>query len=185
MDSAELLAARARARRAYEWGRLRRAALGVAPVLPLVAVAAWLSARPGTAWSFGLSAFALGTALLWVGREPQRAVLPGLAAGTVPLVLALCANRVHMCGPDGCSTLCMPACIAGGVAAGAGLSLLGLRRRAGWAWWVGASTLTLLVGAMGCSCVGYSGVFGLFGGYAVGMVPLLFKRAVTPPGPAA
>ena len=185
MDSAELARVRERARRAYEWGRLRRAALGVAPVIPLVAVAAYLSARPGTAWSFGLSAFALGTALLWVGREPQRAVLPGLVAGAVPLVLSLCANRVHLCGPDGCSTLCMPACIAGGVAAGAGIALFGLRRRAGWTWWAAASTLTLLMGAMGCSCVGYSGVFGLFGGFAAGVLPLLLKRAVTPPGPAA
>jgi hypothetical protein len=185
MDSAELQQVRARARRAYEWGRVRRAAGGVAPVLPLVALAAYLSARPGPAWTFGLGAFLLGAALLWVGREPQRAVLPGLAAGAVPLVLALCANQVHLCGPDGCSTLCMPACIAGGLAAGAGISVLGLRRRAGWAWWLGASTLSLLVGAMGCSCVGYSGVVGLFGGYAVGVVPLLLKRAVTPRGPAA
>ncbi|MEN9800693.1 MAG: hypothetical protein RL653_4390 [Pseudomonadota bacterium] len=185
MDSADPSLARARARRAYEWGRLRRAALGALPLLPLVAFSAFLSSRPLPTWCFGLLAFGLGTALLWVGREPQRAVLPGLAAGAVPLVLALCANQVHLCGPDGCSTLCMPACIAGGLAAGAGIAVLGFRRRAGVAWWGGATALTLLTGAMGCSCVGYSGLVGLLCGFAVGVVPLAVKRAVTPAGPAA
>jgi hypothetical protein len=185
MDSADLSLMRARARRAYERGRFRRAALGVLPLLPLVAFSAFFSSRPLPTWGFGLLAFCLGTALLWVGREPQRAVLPGLAAGAVPLVLALCANRVHLCGPDGCSTLCMPACIAGGLAAGAGIAVLGFRRRAGVAWWGGATALTLLTGAMGCSCVGYSGLVGLLCGFAVGVVPLAVRRAVTPPGPAA
>lgn len=185
MDSADRVFARASARRAYEWGRFRRAALGVLPLLPLVALSAYLSSRPLPTWGFGLLAFGLGTGLLWVGREPRRAVLPGVVAGVVPLVLALCANRVHLCGPDGCSTLCMPACIAGGLAAGVGIAVLGFRRRAGPAWWSGATALTLLTGAMGCSCVGFSGVVGLLCGFAVGVVPLALKRAVTPRGPTA
>ena len=43
----------------------------------------------------------IGAAMLWYGRDPQKAVLPGIVAGLVPLVFALCANHMHACGADG------------------------------------------------------------------------------------
>jgi hypothetical protein len=49
-------------------------------------------------------------------------------------------------------------------------------RRAGPGFWLSASSLALLTGAMGCTCVGYSGVAGLALGFAVGSAPGFFRR---------
>src|SRR5690606_10480639 len=164
-----------RARRSYELGRVRRALLGVAPLLFIVPLAACATAHPRSALLFGAATFALGGVLLWYGREAQKAVLPGVAAGLVPLVLSLCANRMHYCGADGCTTLCVPACTLGGVVAGLAVARIGHARRAGPWYWLSASSLALVTGAMGCSCVGYAGVIGLAAGFALGIAPALVR----------
>ncbi|HXK20876.1 MAG TPA: hypothetical protein VNG33_23860, partial [Polyangiaceae bacterium] len=82
----------------------------------------------------------------------------------------------HLCMGERCMTVCVPACMVGGLGAGIGVSLLGLRWKQGPVFWVGATVLTLLTGAMGCSCVGYSGVAGLAVGYGLGLVPVLVRR---------
>jgi hypothetical protein len=96
MESTERLEERAKIR--YELARLRRAVLGFAPVFVIVAVAALFAKRPSSTLAFGVAVFTVGAVLLWYGRDLRRAVLPGLAAGIVPLVLVLCANHVsHVC----------------------------------------------------------------------------------------
>lgn len=176
MDSTDLAHQQQRARMAYELGRARRALLGVAPVLVIVSLAMCFAQRPTSTLWFGITTIALGAVMLWYGRDPQRAVLPGIAAGLVPLVLALCANQVHHCGPDGCSSLCLPACAVGGVVAGLAVASVGNQRRAGLWFWLPASGLALVTGAMGCSCIGYSGVVGLAVGFTVGVVPGLLSK---------
>ncbi len=131
MDSTDLTQLQRRVRWAYELGRLRRALLGVAPVLVIVAVAACVAHRPISTLWFGLATVFVGAAMLWYGRDPQKAVLPGIAAGLVPLVFALCANHMHACGADGCSSLCVPACVLGGVVAGLAVASVGNQRKAG------------------------------------------------------
>lgn len=175
MDSIELTRLERRARLGYELARARRALVGVLPVLAIVGIAALLTHRPSSTVAFGLVTAAAGAFMLWYGRDPQRAVLPGVAAGLIPLVAALCANHFHHCGPDGCTSWCVPACTAGGVVAGIAVAWVGVTRRAGVRFWVSASGLALLTGAMGCACVGYSGVGGLALGYGVGVVPLLLR----------
>ena len=182
MDSIDLAKLERQARRKYEWARARRALLGFAPALLVVAVAALANKHPTSAVAFGSVMFVVGASLLWYGREIRRAVLPGLAMGLLPLALALCANHMgHMCMDDRCMTMCVPACTLGGLGAGIGVSLIGLRWKQGPAFWLGASVLTLLTGAMGCSCVGYSGVAGLAVGYGVGLIPVLVRRLTRRP----
>lgn len=176
MGSIEIAQLQKRARRGYEFARLRRAALGMIPAVVIVALATCFTHRPVSAVVFGSVAVVLGVFMLWFGREPQKAVLPGIAAGIVPLVLALCANYVHSCGMHGCSSWCVPACALGGVVAGLTVASFGNQHRAGPVFWLSASGLALLVGAMGCSCVGYSGVLGLGLGFAAGTVPGLLRR---------
>jgi len=176
MDSTDLSGIMRRARRGYELARLERALLGVLPLVIIVPIAAFLNARPLSTWTFGALTFCLGAAMLWYGRDAQRAVLPGVAAGLVPLTLALCANRMHYCGPDGCTSLCIPACAVGGVAAGLVVARFGQLRRAGPWYWLSASALCLLTGAMGCSCIGSAGIVGLGLGFAAGLVPGLWAR---------
>jgi hypothetical protein len=65
--------------------------------------------------------------------------------------------------------------VAGGLIAGLVLAALGKRRQHGMAFWLSASGITLLTGAMGCACVGYAGLIGLSAGYAIGFVPALLK----------
>jgi hypothetical protein len=97
-------------------------------------------------------------------------VLPGLAAGIVPLALALCANHIgHACMGDECMTVCIPACATGGVVAGLAVAAIGIRRRSGAAFWLATSAVALLTGAMGCGCVGYTGVIGLVLGFGAGL----------------
>lgn len=177
MDSTDLAHVARRVRVAYELGRLRRGLLGMAPVILIVAVAACVTHRPVPTIWLGVVTIVVGATMLWYGREPQRAVLPGIAAGLVPLVLAICANHVHACGTDGCSSLCVPACALGGVVAGLAVASVGNQRRAGGRFWLSASALALLTGAMGCACVGYSGIVGLGIGFAAGTVPGLLHKA--------
>jgi hypothetical protein len=181
MASIDLGRLEQRARRRYEWARLRRAALGFAPAVAIIAGAALLGGRPRSALSFGCTLFVAGAFLLWYGRDVRRAVLPGLAFGLVPLALALCATRVgHVCNGEHCMSVCVPACSLGGVLAGLAIAAIGHRGKHRWPFWAGASSIALLTGAMGCSCVGYSGVIGLSLGFAIGLVPGLVRQLLAP-----
>jgi hypothetical protein len=174
MDSIDV--SRARARRAYEIGRIRLAVLGALPIALAVVAATSVATRPDSTLVFGL--IAVGMTMLWYGRDLQRAVLPGFLAGLVPLVLALCANRLHACGPDGCTSYCVPACALGGIAAGLSVASIGHELRASARFWLSASALALLTGSMGCACIGFSGVIGLSVGYAAGVVPDLLRMSL-------
>lgn len=177
MESADLETFKRRARRAYEWSRVRRALWGFAPVMLIIAAATLLTKRPGSALAFGVTLFAFGVSALWYGKGAQRAVLPGLALGLVPLALALCASQMnHMCMGAACMAICVPACTAGGLIAGLGMAIIGHRQRQGARYWLAASAIALLTGAMGCSCVGYGGVAGLALGFGVGLGVLSLPR---------
>lgn len=184
MDSIDLTRIERRARRRYEWARARRAVLGFAPSLLVVIIAVLASKHPNAALGFGGAMFVLGVALLWYGHDVRRAVLPGLAMGLLPLALGLCANHMaHVCNGDHCMTLCVPACTVGGLGAGIGVSLIGVRWKQGWPFWIGATALTLLTGSMGCSCAGFTGVAGLAVGYGVGLLAGLIGRRRDGGGP--
>ena len=94
------------------------------------------------------------------------------------MTFALMANRGHACAGGHCSTWCLPACIAGGVVAGFAVSWFAKQRGLDWRFFVGASAVSLLTGAMGCACIGYSGVFGLTAGFLAGVVPMTVSQLV-------
>ena len=176
MDSTELTEVERRTRARYEWARAKRALLGFAPLLLVVAMATAIARHPSATGAFGVAAFVAGAAMLWYGRDPKRAVLPGVLAGFVPLVLVLCTSHMHGCTGDDCMMMCVPACSVGGLVAGLAVASVGNQRRAGAVFWLSASALALLTGAMGCACVGYSGVVGLAIGFSAGVVPGLLRR---------
>ncbi|QDE92731.1 hypothetical protein BHS06_29210 [Myxococcus xanthus] len=177
MGSTDIQLLQRRVRRTYELARLRRALLGVLPIVVVTALAALLASRPAPPLTFGLATVLTGAMMLWHGRDAQKAFLPGVIAGLVPLALALGTGALHTCGTANCSYLCIPACVLGGVVAGMAVSGVSLQRRAGPWFWVSASGLALLTGAMGCACMGASGVVGLGMGFGAGIVPGLLRRA--------
>ncbi len=181
MDSIDLDVLEQKARVRYELVRAGRSLLGFAPALLLVVLAAALGRRPGSALFFGSLLFLSGAFLLWRGRTLHRAVLPGLLAGMIPLACALVANQGHACAGGHCSTWCLPACITGGVVAGLVVSWLATRRGLDWRFWAGASAISMLTGAMGCSCIGYSGVVGLGAGFLAGALPWIVRQAISRP----
>lgn len=172
MDSIELQRAERRARRGYEFSRVRAALLGAAPLVLVALLAAVVGKQPRWSLLFGSVAFTWAALLLWYGRDVRRAVLPGIAAGLIPLTFALCAGLVgHGCVGDHCVRLCMPACSVGGAAAGLIVAAIGHRGRHGLVYWLSVSGIAMLTGAVGCSCVGYAGLVSLGLGYAGGFVP--------------
>lgn len=169
-----------RAMRAYEAGRQLYATKRTLPFALVIAGALSFGARVHTSIVFGLLALAVMWLFSWRGQTVGRAVVPGALAGIVPLGLALGAQAYgHVCTGSGCMSLCMPACTLGGVIAG-GLIAWGARASTARATFLAsASGLALLVGSLGCSCVGYGGVVGLGAGLLATVVPsaLVLRRA--------
>ncbi|MER2559893.1 MAG: hypothetical protein ABTQ32_04190, partial [Myxococcaceae bacterium] len=131
MDSIDLSQLARAARNRYERARLGLSLAGAAPVLLVVAAAAFFAKRPLSAALFGGALFVTGVVLLWRGRDLRRALWPGVLSGVIPLVFALVANHGHGCSGGHCSSWCVPACTAGGVTAGIVVSFIATRLRLG------------------------------------------------------
>ena len=165
---------RARARRVYETARFRGAVLGAWPV----PVAALLGLRLGCSHAHVLPLatpllFA-SIALLWIGRDYGRGVLPGMLAGLAPLVLP----GLTMSCTDGCSPeamlWCRASCVTGGLLAGA---IVGWRAaqfgHGSVRFAMVAAGVAMTTGAIGCLMGGAVGVAGMVLGFALGAVPAL------------
>lgn len=167
------------ARVRYEWARFRRAVFGFLPALGLIALACATSLRPWWSLALGLLLFVFGVFVLWHGREFRRAVLPGIAAGVVPLMLVSVARHVgHTCDGLTCTTVCLAACVLGGVLAGLWVGTRKLAREAGLGFWVVASSVAVLLGATACVRLGVAGIAGLGLGYGLGLAPGLLHRVL-------
>lgn len=157
MESAERMA---RARRAYEIGRLRLAARASAVALPFVAVAAAASGRLALCLALGAALVAGAGALAWRGQAWGAAVRPGLVAGAVPfvLLLAIKCGSPFSCALGGCLARCLPFCAAGGLAAGLLLAARASRRGDGvGAFLVAGGAVAAVTGLLGCFVGGLAG----------------------------
>jgi hypothetical protein len=169
-----------RAKRAYERSRAKSALVVALPLGILALCTMFCGTRDVVACGVGL-ALLIGTWYFgWQGRTFGRAVLPGVVAGVIPFGLALAARAVgHVCTPEGCVSLCVPACTVGGAIAGLLVARAGrtLQGSAHAMFMASGGALALLVGSLGCSCVGYGGLAGLLGGLIVGGLPSVFAFA--------
>jgi hypothetical protein len=178
-------ALQSRARRAYEWARLRRATAAL-PLLLLAAVSAAFGARPGLSMTVGAGLVTWGMFSLWLGHGMDRALLPGVAAGLAPLLLVTCATRVdHVCLGAACRSVCLAASLLGGGAAGLFVGRWVAHKGASLAMAGGAAGSALLTGSLACSCIGLHGLAALTATF-LAMAPLawaLGARSSTPKGP--
>lgn len=173
--------AQQRVRRAWEKQQARLASVGTLPVLGICILMVLISGRTLHIITIGAGLVTAVWLALYVGREFKRGVLPGLAAGIFPLLMATGAEMVwHSCSADGCVSWCIPACIAGGVTGGALLSWSARRRQWPLSQLLVGGWISILCGALGCSCVGYSGIAGMLAGLAIPTAPVLIHYALRP-----
>ena len=157
----------ARCTAAYESARRKRATMLSVPVMVVAALGAVVAPKHLLGAMVGVVFIAAAWLCFVIGRVAERALFPGVVAGLIPLVAAQ-ATRVigHGCTGSACISLCLPACTVGGVAAGLVLAWAGRRQSSPLFFAIGGF-FSILVGAFGCSCVGYSGVIGLIAGVAL------------------
>ncbi len=174
MESHELAA---RARRAYEGGRVRLALRGIVPVIPIVGLAVALGDPSTTGWLAAALVVAC-LACLVIGRGLQRAVRPGWTAGLVPMLVALATIQRFGCASRSCAEVCMPLCATAGVLVGI---WLGVTMRAHERPGIAATALGIaaLTAAMGCTSIGLGTFLGSALGLCVGLVPVWVFRQAT------
>jgi hypothetical protein len=171
----------ARARRAYEMGRLRTALPAVAFAVPMVALSLALCDRPAATAGCGLALVAVLITAAWRGRPYARGARAGLVAGLGPLLLPM-ATCFHLCAGGVC-LLAPTACVLAGLAGGAAIGVHARHRvptgpDAG-GYLVAALAVGALVGSLGCVIAGLGGVVGMVVGLALGTAPVLWWPART------
>jgi hypothetical protein len=169
----------ARARRAYELGRLRMAVSVSALVVPMAGLSlVCCNNTPATLAGAGLLAM-LVAALVWRGEGFARGVKPGLLAGLPPLVMPVIIKLgVHPCF-DGVCQLAQTACIAGGIAGGIMLVAFDYQRRESRRTTVVCALLIAgVAGSLGCMIGGIAGLVGMTIGMIAGAAPVLVRQRV-------
>ena len=163
---------RSRAKRAYEWGRLRRALGGSIPTLLVGGMVAALVREVSWPLVLGLLLYAASVLLLWFGRSPGKSVLPGVVYGLLPLTGGVIAKlHGHVCLGMSCYSTCLMYCVGGGVLAGLFVARLASKSDSPLAVFLSAAATALLTGAIGSSCVGVHGIIGMAAGIGLGAVP--------------
>lgn len=167
------------ARRAYELGRLRRAAAWSIPTLLIGGMVAVMVREVSIPLVLAAVLYLASMFLLWWGRAPGRGVLPGIAYGLLPLGAGVIGKlHGHVCMGFACYGVCLPLCVGGGVLAGLFIARVAARSENPLAVFLSAAATALFTGAIGSSCVGVHGVIGMGLGLGLGFGPLMaFRRA--------
>jgi hypothetical protein len=169
-----------RARRAYEWGRLRYALTRAWPALPLTALSSWLCHEPWLSTIIGTGLFALAAGLIWYGQIAGRAASAGLRTGTVAFVIPVLAFESYFA--PYCSTLSGMLIINGatGVVVGVLLSIESARLPAQRDLFLAlASAVAVLCGLLGCVLFGPPGLAGMAAGIFLTTAPVaVYRRAI-------
>jgi hypothetical protein len=171
------------ARRAYERSRIGVSLRAGAFLAVLCSASALIGTQVATALSVSAAMMVAVTFMRFYGRSLARAVLPGALLGAIPFTLAMASKAYgHVCTGSGCMSLCVPACTLGGAVVGAALVLTARSEPKRTSYLLGGGALALLVGALGCSCVGYGGLLGMLSGMlALGITGSLAVKGRQPP----
>jgi len=169
----------ARARRAYELGRLLGSLRFAAPFGLALSFGA-LQVGSAQAAALALLGFAVIAGGRWWGRGPGRGVRTGALAGLFPLLCPLLlisiGNDCAGCAPRIPMPVCLAACVASGAIAGL-WSWSRDRLSGGSVETVAALATAALMGAVGCGVAGGFGLLGLAIGMALGGLPAVVRLA--------
>ena len=165
---------RDRARRAYEWGRIRAALRETLPVIPLVGASLLACSAPVQTIASGGLLYAVAVTLRARGGASGRAVTPGFVAGLGAFFAPLVAG-VLWADPGACDALAMRTiCFVGGVATGGNVGIFALRAAADEArFLVSAAVVAGLTGSLGCMFGGLGGILGMVLGLLIATAPVL------------
>ena len=161
-----------RARRAYEWGRVRYGLRRSAPVLPLVAVSLVACGAPGPTALLGLALVATITGFTSRGGILGRSVSLGITGGVVSFVAPFLA--LWLAGPAVAFPAIVGGAFVGGVATGALLGVRAVREEEDLTGFVAAAAVVAgLTGSLSCILAGGAGVAGMLAGIALAVAPAL------------
>jgi hypothetical protein len=163
----------ARARRAYEAARLRRALVRAIPASFLFVLLLAEGASPGRLVA-SLGLYATAVLAHTIGQSAALAVAPSLCFGLVPFVIVRVAEASgHVCMGEMCVSWCLPACLTAGLVGGALVALRGRGVADRPAYLLTSICLVALSGILGCSCAGGAGMAGLALGVVLGAIPAM------------
>jgi hypothetical protein len=190
MDARDVMVSglEARARGAYERGRLSAALCRSVWLTPVAAAALICCRHPAAPLAAAGGLVLAVTLLLWRGEQWRAGIVPGLMAGAPPLLIPFLAHAgVTSCSASGCTMDPAP-CILAGVAGGLVLGLLApghgrarpadapARRSPFGIPLISAIVVAGLAGAVGCGLYGLLGIAGMVVGLAAGAAPVLAAR---------
>jgi hypothetical protein len=171
---------RQRARRAYEWGRLRHSLVNAWPALPLTALSAWLCHETGLSVAIGVALFTLSTGLLSYGRIASQAARVGLKAGMLAFAVPVIAFHSYL-APH-CCTMTDMLIVNVGCGLGVGILLsvesthLQAQRNV---FLLSAGVVAALCGMLGCILFGPMGLAGMAAGVLLSTAPVaIYRRAI-------
>lgn len=161
-------------RRAYELGRVRQGLVAAVPVVVMVALSLLVCRRPALTLGAGAVLFVLAVALRARGQVYGRALIPGLLAGSAPLILPLLLRASgHCCIGGACWSLCMLGCVGGGLLAGIAIGVTAAAQaEERGAFLITATLVAGLAGVLGCAMAGTSGIAGMVIAIAAAPLPV-------------
>ena len=172
-------AVKAKAKRAYELGRLRRSMRFAILPLPLMALSTELCGELVPVCLAGGALIAVIVFLAWRGQSYEAAIRPGLAAGLGAYALPFAGEMIGAC-TEGSMVLCASLCFLGGTITGAFLGARCLREELHRGRFLfSGCVIASLVGSLGCVLAGLGGVLGMVLGVTTISIPtvLLVRRA--------
>ena len=174
--AADAAAIETRARRAYEYGRVRLGLRRAAVVLPMAALSVFACGRPTASCLTALILAACVLVFEWRGQALGGGGRIGLLAGLPPLLLPLLLQAGGVVCSQSFCTFYPIACVAGGIVGGVFLGLSGARRGLTAPGLASAAVIAALCGTLGCLIGGMTGLLGLLIGLGAGVTPVLVYR---------
>jgi hypothetical protein len=168
---------RVRARRAYEWGRLRHALARGSPAVLLTAASSGICHEPGKSVAIGAVLLALAAGLHWYGRAAAQAASAGMNAGLAAFALTVVAFHLYA-HPSHAEVLIING--STGLAVGLWLSVASSRQAAHRDLFLLFSTaVATLCGMLACIVFGQIGLAGMVVGAFASSAPVAIYRRAT------
>ncbi|MCZ6715368.1 MAG: hypothetical protein O7B29_15625 [Deltaproteobacteria bacterium] len=163
----------ARARRAYEWGRVRFALRVTGYILPLVVVSLAACAVPERTIATGILLLLVAVGMRWRGGVYGRAMTPGLLAGLGAFAAPLLASAIESLSGATLGSILGPAYFIGGAVTGCVVGLRASRLETDEGrFLLSAGLVAALTGSLGCVLGGAGGVLGMLLGLVVATPPV-------------